>query len=71
MIDVWTVEMDRELARLVRVWRVDEEQSWREIAVRVTDYLNLPRSDNQLAGRALCSRAAQLLGEDPSEEPWN
>ncbi|GAB3136153.1 hypothetical protein GCM10027258_09720 [Amycolatopsis stemonae] len=67
MVDVWTVEMDRELARLVRVWRVDEEQSWRQIAAGITEHLDLPHSDSQLAGRALCTRAAQLLGE----EPWN
>ncbi|WP_439384104.1 hypothetical protein [Amycolatopsis lexingtonensis] len=67
MTDVWTVEMSPELAELIRSWRVDEEQSWRDIAARTTRHLGLAPSDNQLAGRALCSRAAELLGE----EPWN
>ena len=71
MTDVQTVEVDRELAQLIRAWRVDEEQTWREIADRVTSHLDLPRSTNQIAGRNLCLKAARLLGEDPDAEPWN
>ncbi len=28
-------------------------------------------ASNQLMGMALCSKAAELLGEDPDKEPWN
>ncbi|MEQ0565698.1 hypothetical protein ABJI51_42040 [Amycolatopsis sp. NEAU-NG30] len=71
MTDAQTVEVDRELAQLIRAWRVDEQQTWREIAARVAGHLDLPHSGNQLAGRDLCLKAARLLGEDPDVEPWN
>lgn len=71
MTDVWTVEVDRELAQLIRAWRVDGEQTWREIAAHVASHLDLPPSTNQIAGRDLCFKAARLLGDDPDAEPWN
>ena len=68
MTDVWTVEVDGELAQLIRAWRGDEEQTWRQIAARVTSHLDLPHSDNQLAGRDLSLKEAGLLGGDPDAD---
>ncbi|RSD19498.1 hypothetical protein [Amycolatopsis eburnea] len=62
-----TIEMSPELTKMIRSWRIEEGPSRREVAARATRHLGLDPSDNQLAGRALCSEAAELLGG----EPWN
>jgi len=51
------------------------EHSWRAVAEVAhgewgADATWSPPS-NQLAGMALCARAAELLGEDARAEPWN
>ncbi|MEV4602116.1 hypothetical protein AB0K15_32570 [Amycolatopsis sp. NPDC049253] len=71
MTDVWTLEVDRNLAQLIRTWRGEGEKTWRSIAALVTEHLGLPHSTNQAAGQQLCEKAARLLGEDPNRDPWN
>ena len=70
--------MPRYIAEIVRAWRVDEHYTWRRIAHAAADNMSFrlifkkwyPPS-NQLVGMALCDRAARVLGEDFSKEPWN
>lgn len=50
-------------AREVRRLRVDEHGTWGYIGGRY--------GGGQILGRALCYRAAVVLGEDPHDEPWN
>jgi len=60
-------------ARIVRILRVEKRCSWRAVA-EVCHNLGWGKwspPSNQILGMALCWRAAQLLGEDCGEEPWN
>jgi len=60
-------------ARIIRVLRVEEKRNWRAIAkycYKLGWGKWIPPS-NQIMGYALCERAAQLLGENYEEEPWN
>lgn len=60
-------------ARIVRVLRVEENCSWRAIA-EVCHKLGWGKwspPSNQIMGMALAERAAQLLGENYMEPPWN
>ena len=60
-------------ARIVRILRVEKKCSWRAVA-EVCHNLGWGKwspPSNQIMGMALCERAAQLLGEDYGEEPWN
>lgn len=61
-------------ALVVRRWRVEEGMTWRAVA-RAADDL-FPgiwgsQPSNQLAGLALCTAAARLLGEDAMGPLWN
>ena len=67
-----------ERARQVRVWRVDEDMTWRGVAgTWMTNFgPEMPEAgrdlgDNQILGMSLCELAAESLGEDPYAEPWN
>lgn len=65
--------VSRSRARTVRELRCDLRYSWRALAAechRRWDGAWDPPS-NQLMGMALCERAAQILGEDAHELPWN
>ncbi|MFG3101635.1 hypothetical protein ACGFZL_14100 [Streptomyces sp. NPDC048182] len=66
-----TVTITREMACRIRRWRRDEDHSWRAVAQAASAAWGPAWGSNQLHGRALCTAAAQLLGEDPDEEPWN
>ncbi len=61
-------------ARYIRVLRLDGH-SWRSIAglchKRGWDWANWAPPSNQLAGMALCERAAELHEENYRKEPWN
>lgn len=60
-------------ARIIRVLRVKEKRSWRAIA-EVCYNLGWGKWEppsNQIMGMALCETAAQLLGENYEEAPWN
>jgi hypothetical protein len=63
-----------ERAQQVRAWRCDQDFSWRSVAAAADDAWGLPdwlEGGNQIHGAVLCEVAAELLGEDPGEEPWN
>jgi len=61
-------------ARFIRLLRLDGH-SWRSIAGlchrRGWDWANWAPPSNQIAGMALCERAAELHGENYRKEPWN
>lgn len=65
--------MSRERAEQIRVWRVVLKCSWRKIAELAFPGWGQRWSPpwNQLAGLALCRRAAVVLGEDGLRPPWN
>lgn len=67
----WNVQLTDEMARQVRIWRVDKGETWRGVAGRADHLWDTDSGSNQLFGRDLCEEAARLLGEDPNEEPWN
>jgi hypothetical protein len=57
-------------ARWIRVLRVDMGCTWG----RVAELFGKATGDSdttQMHGAALCRWAANMLGEDPTEEPWN
>jgi hypothetical protein len=58
-------------ARYVRRLRVDDGYTWRAVAETCALAWDGDWGSNQLAGMALCDRAAVLLGEDANAEPWN
>ncbi|MFE0098959.1 hypothetical protein [Streptomyces sp. NPDC059009] len=60
-----------EMAAQIRIWRVDEDLSWRSVAQAATDLWGSEWGSNQIYGRDLCVAAAKVLGEDPDQEPWN
>ncbi|MFF5407264.1 hypothetical protein ACFY8K_00560 [Streptomyces misionensis] len=60
-----------EMAVQIRVWRVDQEFSWRAVAEAASERWGSEYCGNQLYGEELCVAAARLLGESPYEEPWN
>ena len=65
------IRLDTPRAKLVRHLRVTQSFSWRAVARRCALLWEAPWGANQLAGMALCEKAAKLLGEDFLKEPWN
>ena len=65
------IEVNKEGANLIRQLRVDKEYSWRAVARFCSRMMNGPWGGNQLAGMAVCEKAAKLLGEDFLKPPWN
>ena len=59
------------VARFVRGLRVEEYGTWRYVAEACSEEYGGDWGSNQLAGMALCERAAQLHGEDFLKFPWN
>jgi len=62
---------DTTSALLVRQLRVQEEYSWRAVARAVGIAFGGDWGSNQLAGVVICKKAAELLGENFLEPPWN
>jgi hypothetical protein len=60
-----------EMAAQIRTWRVDEDRSWRAVAEAASDQWGSGCGSNQLYGEDLCTVAAQVLGEDARQTPWN
>jgi len=58
-----------EQARVIRTWRVDLGCSWSRVGELWRKAY--PDSGLQTDGGQLCQWAAQALGEEPGEEPWN
>jgi hypothetical protein len=63
--------LTREQADFVRDLRVGRRYTWRAVAETCAVEWSGDWGSNQLAGMALCERAARLLGEDPDVDPWN
>ncbi|MBA7553571.1 hypothetical protein ES705_46164 [subsurface metagenome] len=65
--------MTLEQAKVVRRLRVDKGYSWRAVAEACYElgWGKWSPPSNQIMGMALCERAAQLLGENYEEIPWN
>jgi len=55
----------------VRHLRVIQGFSWRAVARRCALLWGAPWGSNQIAGMAICKKAARLLREDFLKEPWN
>ncbi|GAA1407276.1 hypothetical protein GCM10009639_55880 [Kitasatospora putterlickiae] len=60
-----------EMARQIRVWRVDEGLTWRSVTQAASDLWGSGSGGGQIYGRDLCAAAANVLGGDPDQEPWN
>ncbi len=58
-------------ARLIRILRVQKGYSWRAIARHCSRAWKAPWGGNQLAGIVICDKAANALGEDFLQPPWN
>jgi hypothetical protein len=58
-------------AAFVRQLRCVDGYTWRAVAETCAIEWGGDWGSNQLAGMALCERAAALHGEDPNTEPWN
>jgi len=58
-------------AAFVRQLRVVEGYTWRAVAETCAIEWAGDWGSNQLAGLALCERAAAMHDEDPNTEPWN
>lgn len=65
------VAMSGEQAEFVRKLRCEDGYSWRAVAETCALEWGGDWGSNQLAGMAICERAAQLHGEHFMEEPWN
>ena len=61
----------RPQALWVRHLRCELRYTYRAIATASADIADGDWQGNQLAGMAMCERAAEKLGEDSNEEPWN
>lgn len=62
-------ELNEEMARVIRTWRVDLGCTWGrigELAHKVWGFEN-----TQQKGASLCERAALMLNEEPNSEAWN
>jgi len=74
ILDLVRGGMKKRHARYVRQLRL-ANHSWRLIARlcynRGWEWARWEPPNNQLAGNALCERAAELHGENYREEPWN
>jgi hypothetical protein len=65
--------MTKKQAEVVRKLRVEEGYSWRAVAQVCYDlgFGKWQPPSNQIAGMALCERAAEIFNEDYMKEPWN
>lgn len=65
------IAVNREGARLIRQLRVEKDCSWRAVARFCSLLWCAPWGGNQIAGMVICEKAAQLLGENFLQPPWN
>ena len=63
--------MTKDQAQLIKKWRVTDGCSWRKIAELAFSERITYAFPNQQIGIRLCEIAADILGENPAEEPWN
>jgi hypothetical protein len=69
--DAQMADMSRERAEFVRRLRCEQEYTWRAVAATCALEWAGDWGSNQLAGMAICRRAAALFGEDYMRDPWN
>lgn len=65
------IRVTEEQARVVRQWRVKSGYSWRAVAEGFSQVYDGDWGDNQLAGLAICEKAAAWFKEDYLKPPWN
>jgi hypothetical protein len=67
------VAHDPEAAPAITKWRIEWRYSWRMVAQAFNDTFGSPWSPpwNQLGGIAACRAAAEKVGADMMEPPWN
>lgn len=65
------VGMSRVQAEYVRVLRVEREYTWRAVALTCALEWGGDWESNQLAGMAICERAAGMFGENHMTGVWN
>lgn len=65
------IEVNELGANRIRYLRVDRGYSWRAIARHCSHNLKATFGGNQLAGMAICEKAAKICGEDFLQPPWN
>lgn len=63
--------MTREQAEYVRHLRVEQGYTWRSVAATCALEWSGDWGSNQLAGMAICERAAGFWGEDYQDGVWN
>lgn len=63
--------IDRNVAASIREKRVDQDYSWRAVARYWSKQVRGDWGGNQMAGMVICEKAAQWLGEDFIQPPWN
>ena len=67
--------MTEPLGKIIRMLRVEQDYSWREVANQMSQHPEFTACwsppSNQLAGMALCQRAALMFGEKYMSPPWN
>lgn len=73
--------MSRDVALMVRGWRVDVGMTWRSVAEEWSDTVTPQNmsdkaifkswSGHQMFGQEICEIAAEVLGEDANADPWN
>ncbi len=64
-------DMTQEQAAFVRNLRCVDDYTWRAVADTCSLEWSGDWGSNQLAGMALCEKAAAMHGEDYMKEPWN
>ena len=69
--DGQVADMTPAQALLVRQARVVKGYTWRAVAAAYAEAFGGAGGGNQIAGMAICERAAALCGEDWLTDPWN
>ena len=71
-------KVNKELALVVRFLRCEERNTWRRVSGRVFDFEEAKNileysemQGHQPLGMYLCELSAEVLGENPEEDPWN
>ncbi|MFC7528471.1 hypothetical protein [Actinoplanes sp. GCM10030250] len=69
-VQVWDLRVTMEMARQIRVWRVEEECSHRVLAGLADEAWGSATGGNQLFGEDLCIASAKMHGESVDSELW-
>jgi hypothetical protein len=69
--DAQFADMTELQAAWVRHLRIEEGMSWRGVAATCAEAWEGDWESNQIAGMAICERAARFFGEDYMTGEWN